>query len=244
MPGLASDLRFAWQVSCLLGRYLAVVASFILASASSARLLTLQRAGMYPEVRVSQVDEDRVIAEQERAAGPMSATDVAGHLARAKAREVATRCTPNPPSAALVLGCDSVLEFNGQVHGKPMTAEVARRRWQVMRGHSGVLHTGHCLIESGTEPGREVSATAATRVDFAMLSDAEIAAYVDTGEPLAVAGGFTVDGLGAPYVTSIEGDYHNVVGVSLPLLRVMLAEIGIAWHDLRAPAADSPIAAG
>lgn len=238
---------FAGPTSILVGflrRYLAVVVSLILASASPARLLTLQRTGVYPEVRVSQVDEDRVIAERERVAGPASASDVAGHLARSKAREVATRPASNSPSGALVLGCDSVLEFDGQVHGKPRTAEVARQRWQAMRGHSGVLHTGHCLIELGPEPRREVSATAVTRVDFADLSDAEIAAYVETGEPLAVAGGFTVDGLGAPYVTSIEGDYHNVVGISLPLLRVMLAKIGIAWHDLRTAAADSPIAAG
>ncbi len=220
-----------------------MVVCFILASASTARLLTLQRAGVYPEVRVSRVDEDSVIAVQERSNGPMSAHDVAGHLARAKARDVAARCAPSSPQT-VVLGCDSVLEFNGQVYGKPMTADVARRRWQAMRGHSGVLHTGHCLIGSGAAAEHEISATATTRVDFAHLSDAEIAAYVATGEPLAVAGGFTVDGLGAPYVTSIEGDYHNVVGVSLPLLRVMLAEFGITWDDLRTPVADSTITPG
>lgn len=194
----------------------------------------MQRAGVHPLVVVSDVDEARVIEQHESHEGTLSAAGVAGMLAIAKAANVADRLAPGFAGGQIVLGCDSVLEFEGEVCGKPGTASVARARWRAMRGRSGVLHTGHCLVDPA-EPRlrRSESATAATKVTFADLSDAEIDAYVATGEPLQVAGGFTVDGLGAPYVTSITGDYHNVVGVSLPLLRMMLAGLGIAWHDLR-----------
>jgi septum formation protein len=123
-----------------------------------------------------------------------------------------------------------VLELDGEVHGKPASAEAATRRWQGMRGRSGVLHTGHCVVDTAT--GRSLARAARTVVHFADLDDAEIAAYVATGEPLGVAGAFTIDGLGGAYVTGIEGDPHTVVGISLPLLRVMLAELEVAWHDL------------
>ncbi len=132
-----------------------------------------------------------------------------------------------------MLGCDSVLELDGEALGKPGTAEVATSRWRAMRGRSGVLQTGHAL--SDTASGKTVSATASTTVHFADVSDDEIAAYVATGEPLHVAGAFTVDGLGGAFVTGIEGDHHNVVGVSLPLVRSLVAELGHSWTDLWRP---------
>lgn len=202
---------------------------FVLASASPARLTTLTRAGVHPEVIVSGVDEDAVIDAAQQEHGRLDAADVALTLARAKAEQVGAEHAPD----ALLLGCDSVLELDGDVFGKPHSSQVAVERWQRMRGRTGTLHTGHWLIddrEDGT--GATLGATASTLVHFADLSDAEIAHYVGTGEPLHVAGGFTVDGLGGPYVTGIEGDYHAVVGVSLPLLRTLLGELGLAWHQL------------
>ena len=189
----------------------------VLGSASPARLTTLRRAGLDPEVVVSGVDESMVTTEDPAA--------LATELAVLKARAVAERV-----GDALVIGCDSVLAYDGRVHGKPHTAEEATRRWHRMRGGSGVLHTGHCVVDHAT--GTEVARTAATVVHFADVTDEEIAAYVATGEPLHVAGGFTLDGLGGAFVTGIEGDPHSVVGISLPLLRTMLAELGITWTDL------------
>ena len=141
-----------------------------------------------------------------------------------------------------MLGCDSVLELDGEVHGKPADAVEAVARWRRMRGRTGVLHTGHWLVDlrdpdaGGT--GGMVGGTASTMVHFADLDDAEVDAYVATGEPLRVAGAFTLDGLGGPYVAGIEGDPSNVIGVSLPLLRELVRELGVAWHDLRTPAGD------
>ena len=128
-----------------------------------------------------------------------------------------------------MLGCDSVLELDGEALGKPDDAADATARWQAMRGRSGVLHTGHALHDLAT--GRVAAATASTTVHFADVTDAEIAAYVATGEPLHVAGAFTVDGLGGAFVRGIEGDHHNVVGISLPLLRELLAELDHSWVD-------------
>lgn len=207
----------------------------ILASQSPARLATLRAAGVEPQVLVSGVDEDEVIAQ----AGPLTAEQTPLLLARAKAESVAGQWKSmgfgQRYLADLLLGCDSMLEIDGKVWGKPEDAATARDRWRSMRGRSGVLHSGHWLVDlrdSATEPvGR--GASASTTVYFADISDAEIDAYVATGEPLWVAGGFTVDGLGGPFVTGIEGDFHNVVGLSLPLLRSMLSDLGIAWHQLR-----------
>lgn len=209
----------------------------VLASASPARLATLRSAGIEPIVQVSSVDEDAALAAAEAAVGALSPADVALLLARAKAEDVVRARVEADDPEFLVLGCDSVLELDGQVHGKPADAAEATSRWQQMRGRSGVLHSGHWLIddrasEDGGTSGA-LGATASTTVHFADLDDEEIAAYVATGEPLHVAGAFTLDGLGAPYVRAIEGDPSNVVGVSLPLLRELLIELGIPWRHLR-----------
>jgi septum formation protein len=194
------------------------VTRLILASASPARRKLLEAAGIHADVVVSGVDESAVDAA---APDELSLT-----LARLKAEAVAERL----PEGALVLGCDSVLAFDGQALGKPGDAETAASRWRTMRGRYGVLYTGHCLVDTGT--GRQARAVAATTVHFADVTDAEIAAYVATGEPLHVAGGFTIDGLGGPFVERIEGDHGTVVGLSLPLLRRLLGQLGIAVTDL------------
>lgn len=193
----------------------------VLASASPARRALLRAAGIEADVVVSGVDESIVTSE--------AAEDLCLTLARIKATAVAEQL-PTPETPRLVLGCDSVLAFDGQVLGKPADAEEATDRWLKMRGRSGVLHTGHHLVDVGT--GRRREATASTTVHFADLSDDEIAAYVRSGEPLHVAGAFTIDGLGGPFIERIEGDHGNVVGLSLPLLRHLLADLGIAVTDL------------
>lgn len=190
---------------------------FILASASPARLRTLRSAGLRPEVVVSGVDETSISADTVAA--------LAGTLADLKAQAVAAQVS----GPALVLGCDSLLELDGAALGKPADVAEARERWRAMRGRVAVLHTGHALIDT---TGRAARATAATTVRFAEVTDAEIEAYCGSGEPLAVAGAFTVDGLGGWFVESIEGDHHNVVGVSLPLLRRMIGELGYQLRDV------------
>jgi septum formation protein len=198
------------------------VPRLILASASPARLRTLRAAGLDPEVVVSGVDEDDVDAD--------SIADLALKLAQLKAVAVAAH-----QPRALVVGCDSVLELEGEALGKPADAAEAIERWQRMRGRSGVLYTGHCVIDTHREVW--LARTAATQVRFATVSDEEIEAYVESGEPLAVAGAFTIDGRGSAYVSGISGDPHNVVGISVPLLRVMIDELGFAWHEFWGPAA-------
>ena len=206
---------------------------FILASASPARLATLRAAGVEPEVVVSGFDEDSVSAPEVHSLVRL--------LAEAKC-ELASLTIAGP---ALVLGCDSILEFDGRALGKPASADEAIRYWQRMRGRTGVLHTGHCLTDTtptdttptdttptDTAAERTVSAVASTTVHFGDPTDEEIADYVKTGEPLAVAGAFTIDGLGGWFVDRIEGDHHNVVGLSLPLLRSMLGRLGRAIGDL------------
>jgi septum formation protein len=192
----------------------------VLASASPARLATLRSAGIEPTVIVSGVDESQVAG--------LPPAELALQLAELKCAAVAGR--DDLPAGCLVLGCDSVLELDGEALGKPHDAEEATRRWQAMRGRSGVLQTGHSLRDTAT--GQVAAATASTTVHFADVSDAEVAAYVATGEPLHVAGAFTVDGLGGAFVTGVEGDFHNVVGVSLPLLRLLVGELGHEWTDL------------
>ena len=194
--------------------------TLVLASQSPARLATLRSAGVEPVVIVSGVDESQLDG--------LPPAELALQLAELKCAAVAGR--DDLPADALVLGCDSVLDLDGEALGKPDDAADATRRWRAMRGRSGVLRTGHCLHDTAT--GRVAAATASTTVHFADVGDDEIAAYVATGEPLWVAGAFTVDGLGGAFVTGIEGDHHNVVGVSLPLLRELVAELGRSWTDL------------
>ena len=183
----------------------------VLGSASPARLATLRSAGVDPLVVVSGVDESQV--------GDLAPVDVAGALAGLKAQAVAARA--EVPAGALVLGCDSVLELDGQALGKPGDPEEAARRWREMRGRTGVLHSGHSLHDTAT--GRVVEATVSTTVHFADVTD---------DETLHVAGGFTIDGLGGAFVSGIEGDHHNVVGLSLPRLRLLVAELGHSWTAL------------
>lgn len=195
----------------------------MLASASPARLSTLRRAGLDPEVEASGVPEDGVHAG--------SVQELVAVLARTKAEAVAARRAARSSTGEVIIGCDSMLELDGMALGKPTGHDDAVQRWRVMRGRSGVLHTGHHLIR--LPGGASRAATASTTVFFADLDNAEIEAYVATGEPLKVAGGFTIDGLGGPYVTRIEGDHHNVVGISLPLLRLLLADLAVGWTSLR-----------
>jgi septum formation protein len=193
----------------------------ILASASPARLSLLRDAGFDPRVLVSGVDEDAI----EAALGPDAIpADVALELARAKARAVAGL----PDSeGALVIGCDSILEFEGQALGKPDDAHEAVSRWYAMRGKSGRLLTGHWLVDRTT--GGEVGSVATTVVHFGEPSDEEILAYVAAGEPLRVAGAFTIDGLGGAFVAGLEGDHSNVIGLSKPLLRRLMGDLGLNY---------------
>lgn len=203
----------------------------VLASGSPARLALLRAAGVEPVVEVSDVDEDAAVESARERYGRLDPGDVALLLARAKAEDVVGRV--GEAADALLIGCDSVLEVGGEVHGKPGDAATATERWHRMRGGCGVLHTGHWLVDLRAEGnGGTLGATASTTVHFARLSDAEVADYVATGEPLSVAGGFTLDGRGAPYVAGVEGDPSNVVGLSLPLLRELLGELGLRWSAL------------
>jgi septum formation protein len=192
----------------------------VLASASPARLTLLRQAGLTPEVVVSDVDESAVNS-------PRVGEQVA-LLAAAKAGAVAKQETD-----ALVVGADSLLEFRGRALGKPTDAREARDRWQRMSGQSGVLHTGQALfdVRDGQVVSRDV-AVVSTAVHFASPTPQEIEAYLATGEPLAVAGAFTLDGLGAPFVRRVDGDPAAVVGLSLATLRTQLAKRGLAITDL------------
>jgi septum formation protein len=188
----------------------------ILASASLARLRVLRDAGFDPEVVVSGVSEH---------IGEIGTARAVVVLAERKATAVAPQC---PDS--LVLGCDSMLDLDGAALGKPASPEEATDVWRRLSGHHGVLHTGHCLIDTSTD--RRVSRLASTMVRFTTPSRAEIDAYAASGEPLRVAGAFTLDGLAGPFVEGIEGDPSNVLGLSLPLFRRMLGEFGLSVTDL------------
>ena len=189
----------------------------VLASASPARLAVLRAAGVDPEVIVSGVDEDVYSAP--------STGELTQVLASAKASAVASSLTDG-----LVIGCDSMLDLDGRAYGKPASPEEAIRRWQEMSGKTGTLFTGHCLIDVAS--GKCEAAVASTTVRFGTPTDAEISAYVATGEPLNMAGAFTIEGLGGWFVDSIDGDHNNVIGISIPLLRSLLLDLDITIPDL------------
>ena len=185
-------------------------------------------------MRVSDVDEHAVLrvlaADSRQEPTPVQQVQA---LARAKAEEVAaavTRAEREADPSLVVVGCDSMLEIDGRVVGKPGTSEIARARWQSMRGRTGVLHSGHALVRVGN--GARAGGVSSTTVRFGSPTDAEIDAYVATGEPLGCAGAFTIDGLGGAFIDGIDGDPHGVVGISLPLLRRLLADLDVRWTDL------------
>jgi len=198
-----------------------VTIRFILASASPARRETLLRAGVVPEVIVSGVDESTITADTPAA--------LVQELANAKALVVSKRLR----GEALVLGCDSILELDGEALGKPVTIGATVAYWQRMRGRKGILHTGHCLIDCAAE--RVAMGAVSTIVHFSDVTDEEIEVYCSSGEPSNVAGAFTIDGFGGWFVDMIEGDHHTVVGLSLPLLRRLLRQLNFGLPDLGYP---------
>jgi septum formation protein len=189
----------------------------VLASASPARLAVLRAAGLEPDVIVSGVDEDAFTAS--------TTAELVGLLAAAKASAVASSLNDG-----LVIGCDSLLDLDGRAYGKPDSPDEAIADWRAMAGKTGTLFTGHCVIDVAV--GRRVAAVAATTVRFGTPADEEIAAYVGTGEPLKMAGAFTIEGLGGWFVDSIDGDHNNVIGISLPLLRGLLRDLGVTIPGL------------
>src|SRR5690606_22004641 len=207
-----------------------------LASTSPARLMLLRQAGIEPLVLAPQVDEDAVgaAAEAERGA-PLTPEELVLLLAGAKAADVVGRlAAQHPDFDGIVIGGDSMFALDGRVYGKPHTAQVARERWERMRGATGVLHSGHSVFRVRPETAPvESSAVAEASVAFAAdVTDAEIDAYIASGEPLFVAGAFTVDSLGGAFITRVEGDPSTVVGMSLSTLRSLAGELGVVWTEL------------
>ncbi|GAA5227081.1 Maf family protein [Paeniglutamicibacter antarcticus] len=207
----------------------------VLASASPGRAKVLTDAGIDFAIQVSTVDEDMALARAVERFGELGPADTALLLAKAKAEDVAGL---ESTDGAVVLGCDSVFEFEGAVYGKPYTAEAATERWSAMSGKSGILHTGHWLVDNRSEEdedggsGATIGAVSSTRVDFENIGTEEIAAYVATGEPLPCAGGFTLDGRGSAFIRGIEGNPHTVIGLNVATLRELLHEAGLSITDV------------
>ncbi len=202
-----------------------------LASTSPARLATLRAAGIEPILLSSGVDEEAAVAGAEAATGDrLTGPDLVLLLARLKAEAVVGRSVDDAPIDGFILGGDSAFELDGGIYGKPHEPAVARERWLVQRGRSGVLHSGHWLIDHrGGEPRGAVGGVSSAVVEFADVSDAEIDAYIATGEPLEVAGAFTIDSLGGAFIREVRGDPHAVVGLSLALVRELLHTFDVAW---------------
>lgn len=195
--------------------------TIILASASSSRRRLLESAGLTPTIMVSHVDEESEFFNA------LSPADMVIALAITKAHTIREQID----FPAIIIGCDSTFEFDGQSLGKPATPQIAIERAKRVQGNSGLLHTGHCLID--TTKDREISSIVTTKVSFDSMSDVEIKDYVASGEPLHVAGGFTLDGFSSPFIPSIEGDYTNVVGISMPFIRKAFAALGYSWPEVK-----------
>lgn len=193
----------------------------ILASQSPSRKRLLEGAGLRPEIIVSNVDEETIEFNA------MSPKDMVIALAITKAHTVREQISGD----ALIIGCDSTFEFEGESFGKPATEEIAVSRAKRLSGKTGLLHTGHCIID--TKQDREIADRVTTSVTFAQMDDDEILDYVRTGEPLKVAGGFTLDGFSSPFIAKIDGDYTNVVGISMPYLRKTFTHLGYSWPSAK-----------
>jgi septum formation protein len=193
----------------------------VLASASVSRRRLLESAGLMPTIMVSHVDEETDFFNA------MTPADMVIALAITKAHTIREQID----FPAIIIGCDSTFEFDSQSLGKPATPEIAIERASRVRGNSGLLHTGHCIID--TTKDKEISSIVTTKVTFDNMTDAEIADYVATGEPLHVAGGFTLDGFSSPFIPSIEGDYTNVVGISMPFVRKAFEQLGYTWPEVK-----------
>ena len=193
----------------------------ILASASSSRRRLLESAGLKPTIMVSHVDEETEFFNA------LLPSEMVIALAITKAHTIREQID----FPAIIIGCDSTFEFDGQSLGKPATPQIAIERAKRVQGNSGLLHTGHCLID--TTKDREISGIITTKVRFDSMSDSEIIDYVESGEPLHVAGGFTLDGFSSPFIPSIEGDYTNVVGISMPFIRKAFSQLGYSWPEVK-----------
>ena len=193
----------------------------VLASQSTSRRRLLEGAGINPTIIVSNVDEETDFFNA------MSPADMVIALAVTKAHTVREQID----YPALIIGCDSTFDVDGISFGKPGTPEIARERAKKISGRSGLLHTGHCIID--TAQGREIADRVTTKVTFSELTDQEIEDYIASGEPLQVAGGFTLDGFGSPFIPIIEGDYTNVVGLSMPFLRSAMSQLGYSWPQVK-----------
>jgi len=193
----------------------------VLASASTSRRRLLESAGLKPTIMVSHVDEETEFFNS------MTPPDMVIALAITKAHTIREQID----FPAIIIGCDSTFEFEGLSLGKPATPEIAIERASRVRGNSGLLHTGHCIID--TSKDKEISSIVTTKVTFDDMTDSEIKDYVASGEPLHVAGGFTLDGFSSPFIPSIEGDYTNVVGVSMPFLRKAFDQLGYSWPEVK-----------